>query len=400
MYPGERVLRPRWRRAGAALAALLLAVLPAAPVSADGVRDRQQWVLDALGVERAWEISRGAGVTVAVLDSRVDEERPELAGRVTMAPDMRHTSFGADPPEPGEHGTQMAALIAASGKGDGYVGVAPEARILSVPVVTDDPAEDIDPAEERLRLESPLARGIRYAVNQGAQVISLSIGAYGVRRLDRDAVAYALSRGVVLVASVGNDGDSAYSRETGTSYWSFPAGYSGVIGVGAVDRRGRPAPFSNDNLSVLVAAPGVDVPMVTRGGGYGKGSGTSPAAALVAGVVALIKAKYPDMRPELVARALVMGARGRPAAGYDDHVGFGVVDAAAALRAAGGLTGHRRSHPVSQDLRFGPGPLTGGPSRPGPDPLRLWVYGAGVVLGLAAFAGGVVVLTRRAERGE
>lgn len=398
MHPGERVLRPLARRAGAGLAALLLACLPAVPVAADEVRDRQQWVLDAMGVEQAWEISRGTGVTVAVLDSRVDAELPELAGRVSSAPDMVRARSGDERLPPGEHGTQMAALIAAAGAGGGYVGIAPEARILSVPVVTDDPEESVDPSEERLRVESPLARGIRYAVNHGAKVISLSIGAYGARRLDRDAVAYALSRGVVLVASVGNDGDSAYSLENGTSYWSFPAGYSGVIGVGAVDRRGRPASFSNDNLSVLVAAPGVDVPMVTLGGGYGEGSGTSPAAALVSGVAALIKAKYPDMRPELVARAIATGTRGRPTAGYDDKVGFGIVNAAAALRAAGGLVDHRRSLPVPEDLRFGPGPLAGGPSRPGPDPLRLWVYGLGVALGLVAFGGGVVVLTRRAER--
>nr|BFE83363.1 hypothetical protein GCM10020093_059640 [Planobispora longispora] len=108
-----------------------------------------------------------------------------------------------------------------------------------------------------------------------------------------------------------------------------------MIGVGASDREGRPAPFSSGNLSVLVSAPGVEVPVVTPGGEYDLSDGTSSATALVAGAATLIKAKYPDIPPHLVARALSSTARFATKAGYDEHIGFGVVDAAAALDRAG-----------------------------------------------------------------
>ncbi|NUR85900.1 MAG: S8 family serine peptidase, partial [Nonomuraea sp.] len=231
-----------------ALTAALLVLL--GPTAAP-VRDQQQWVLDALNVEQAWTVTKGKGVTVAVVDSAVDTGIKELKGRVTSGPDM---SVGAVAREvrPGRHGTAMAALIAGSGAGDGLIGVAPDARILSLPLVTDDePDFDLLPAPDTQSSESSLARALRYAANHGAQVVSMSIGSYGPIRSEREAVSYALSKGVVLVAAVGNDGQTVYAKEKGTSFWSFPAGYSGVIGVAATDKQGKRATFSSDNLSVL-----------------------------------------------------------------------------------------------------------------------------------------------------
>ena len=101
------------------------------------------------------------------------------------------------------------------------------------------------------------------------------------------------------------------------------------------------AGFSSDNLSVQVAAPGVSVPAQGRDGQYWLVSGTSPACALVAGVAALIKSKYPRLAPDLVASALTSTTTDRPAKGYDSQVGFGIVDAAAALARAGELAGAR-----------------------------------------------------------
>ncbi|MGI5273665.1 S8 family serine peptidase [Nonomuraea sp. CA-218870] len=375
-------------------AALLVLQTPAqAPI-----REQQQWVLDALNVEQAWQTTKGAGVTVAVIDSAVDPGIKELRGRVTVGPDM---SSGAVRREaaPGAHGTAMAGLIAASGADGGYVGVAPESRVLSLPLAVSEDPDRVDPplAEDRAVIESPLARALRYAVGQGAQVVSMSIGTYGAHRSEREAVSYALGKGVVLVAAVGNDGRTEYARENGTSYWSFPAGYPGVIGVAAVDKRSQVAPYSSDNLSVLVAAPGSGVPVMKRGRGYGTSEGTSAAAALVAGVAALVKARHPGLRPDQVAQALAAGARGRPAAGYDERTGFGVVDAGAALNAAAGLAGQRRSIPVPSDQHFGQGEDSPPPSAPGPDPWRLWLYGLGVLIALVLFCGGIVVLNQRRQ---
>ncbi|WP_240197486.1 S8 family serine peptidase [Nonomuraea lactucae] len=373
-------------------AALMLQAPPAAPV-----REQQQWVLDALNVEQAWAVTKGAGVTVAVVDSLVDSRVKELRGRVTAAPDMSTPAIQREA-KPGRHGTAMAALIAGSGAGKGLVGVAPESRILSIPLaVAEDPETGgIAPqAEQRPGRETPLARALRYAANHGAKVISMSIGSYGPVRSEREAVSYALSKGVVLVAAVGNDGQSGYTKMNGTSHWSFPAGYPGVIGVAAVDKQGRRAQFSTENLSVLVAAPGVGVPVVKRTGGYELSEGTSSAAALVAGVAALIKSRHPGLPPEQVVQALAGSSRGRPAPGYDDKIGFGVVDAGAALNAAERLAGARDGIPVPDDMHFGAGEDSPVPSRPGPEAWRLLLYGGGVLLALVTFSGAVIVLNQR-----
>ncbi|MEU9888340.1 S8 family serine peptidase [Sphaerisporangium sp. NPDC051011] len=395
------------RRAVAAVGAMaLVGLLPAPPavadpsVASDDVRGAQRWVLDALNAEQAWQVTRGAGVTVAVIDSAVDAQVPELAGKVTVGPDLRSDTYDGAAPPVGVHGTAMASLIAGSGRDGGLTGLAPDASILSIPVLTDQPEYQLVNPDDGLGApaETPISRAMRYATDNGARVISMSLGEYVPQRADRQAVAYALEQGVVLVAAVGNDGDSVAARKYGTSFWSFPAGFAGVIGVGAVDRLGKHAAFSSDNLSVLVGAPGVAVPAVKAGGGYVLLEGSSVSTALVSGVVALIKAKYPQLGPELVARALATTTRGKPAGSYDDKIGFGVVDAAAALRKAGELTGYRSAVPVQSGLHFGKGATSPPPARPGPDPVRLWVYGAGVLLGLVGFGAGVVVLTRRAER--
>ncbi|NRQ37189.1 S8 family serine peptidase [Nonomuraea sp. NN258] len=377
------------------------ALIALSGTTADPVRDQQRWVLDALNVEQAWTVTKGKGVTVAVVDSGVDSEVKELRGRVTLGPDMTTNAVTRQRPRPGGHGTAMAGLIAGSGAEDGLVGVAPESSILSLPLVTDDdePVIAVVPPEDDplTAIESPLARALRYAADHGAKVVSMSIGSYGSLRSEREAVSYALSKGVVLVAAVGNDGLTKYARDNETSYWSFPAGYPGVIGVAGVDKQGNRASFSSDNLSVLVSAPGVDVPVLKRGSGYELSEGTSAAAALVAGVAALIRSRYPNLRPEQVAQALAGSARGRPAAGYDDKIGFGVVDAGAALNAAAKLAGMRREVPVPDDRHFGEGEDSPVPSRPGPDPLRLWLYGGGVLVALITFCGAIIVLNQRKE---
>ncbi|MBB2913543.1 subtilisin family serine protease [Streptosporangium becharense] len=409
----------RWPWAAAALAASLLTASPAVaapagaaagreagvrpvPGAAADVREDQRWVLEMLNVEQAWRTSKGAGVTVALVDSGVDADVAELRGRVVTGPDMGSITFDPGRPGAGRHGTAMASLIAGAGDGEGgLLGTAPGATILSLPLIVADEPEDGSalPEEDlRSRADSPLARAIRYATDHGAKVVSMSLGAYGPHRSEREAVSYALSKGVVLVAAVGNDGDTPYALENATSFWNFPAGYSGVIGVAAVDARGKPAAFSSDNLSVQVSAPGVDVPVVLPGGEYGSSEGTSSATALVAGIVALIKAKYPDISPHTVSRALTSTARFTPAAGYDDHVGFGVVDAAAALARAGELVARAREVPVPEGEHFGGGIVSEGPRRPGADPVRLWLYGTGLLAGVLAFTGGLVVLGRRSGR--
>jgi type VII secretion-associated serine protease mycosin len=314
----------------------------AQPARADSVREAQQWVLDDLWASQAWATSEGQGATVAVLDSGVNPDVSDLAGSVETGPDFTHTDTTPANPHWGEHGTWMASLIAGhghAGGGSGITGIAPRSKILSIRVITDrdDPAYAHYQHERSDEVQRSLASAIRYAVRNQAAVISMSIGYSAPSTVVRAALQYAIDRGTVVVASSGNSGHGSPAGSHSYAPYSFPADYPGVLAVGAADRNGARADFSSDNLSVQVVAPGVNVPAQGRDGLYWQVSGTSPACALVAGVVALIKARYPDLSPVLVGKAIVSTTHDRPAHGYDDSVGFGMVDAAAALAKAKNL---------------------------------------------------------------
>jgi subtilisin family serine protease len=326
---------------GTARAAVQHAAGPASgTVLTDSIRDNQQWVLDMLNVPAAWPVTEGGGVTVAVIDSGVNPDVSDLTGSVTTGPNYTGVTTTRSSPDWGVHGTWMASLIAGHGDdggGSGVIGIAPRANILSIRVIPDrdDPHYGQYEREQEIRIQQSLANGINYAVTRGAKVISMSIGYSAPSGTVRNALQQAYDHGVVVVASAGNSGDQVGSGGDGDAPESFPADYPGVISVGAVNSTGAVAAFSSDNLSVQVAAPGVSVPAQGRDGQYWWVSGTSPACALVAGVAALIKSKYPDLAPELVASALTSTTTDRPAGGYDSQVGFGVVNAAAALAKAG-----------------------------------------------------------------
>jgi subtilisin family serine protease len=333
----------------------------AAPAGADTVRDAQMWVLDAVSAPAAWSMTRGQGATVAVIDSGVNPGVSDLAGSVVTGPDLTgvHTPTGNS--NWGVHGTWMASLIAGHGHdggGSGIVGVAPASRVLSIRVVTDrhDPGYSAYEHESDSRVQAALARAITYAIKHRADVISMSLGYGEPSMMVRSALQDALDHGVVVVASSGNDGHSAGVGSTGQAPYSFPADYPGVLGVAAVSRSGSPARFSSDNLSVQVAAPGVNVPAQGRDGQYWLVSGTSPACALTAGVAALIKARYPRLAPALVVQAITSSTQNRPSGGYDNKVGFGTVNAAAALTAAATLAGQSRSQAgAATTVHFGGG---------------------------------------------
>jgi subtilisin family serine protease len=175
-----------------------------------------------------------------------------------------------------------------------------------------------------------------------------------------------------------------------------------VISVGAVNAAGAVAVFSSDNLSVQVAAPGVSVPAQGRDGQYWWVSGTSPACALVAGVAALIKSKYPDLAPNLIASAMTSTTTDRPAGGYDSQVGFGIVDAAAALAKAAKLAGDPPAPAgIAAAARFGGGPAAAAqaPVQPrGSGQLVLFVLLALASLVLTAAAATRLAILRRTPR--
>ncbi|REE98735.1 S8 family peptidase [Thermomonospora umbrina] len=402
-------MRAVMARMGAALAAVTLAFAPSltpAPAWGDVVRDRQRPILDRLDVPEAWKITRGRGVTVAVVDSGVDPRQADLRGSVTVGPNMLADVDRAGPPTRA-HGTGMASLIAGHGHGpggrSGVIGIAPQSRILALRVI----AEPRDPGFAAYRrseeTKGAVAKGIRHAVDHGADVINLSLGSNRESDGERQAIAYAISKGVVVVSAVGNDGDERGRTDgEGFSPYSYPASYPGVIAVAASTPGHKRAPFSNRNYSVLLSAPGVGIPSAGPGGQYFLTEGTSDASALVSGIAALIRSRHPDMRPTLVRQALLASTRFGPTGRYDPSVGFGEVNAAAALRSAAGLAATPGgTDALSSRDRFGTTDL--GPvkviDRPfWTEPMAYAVIGLTVLgAGLAVLL--TVVLFRRSRQG-
>ena len=392
--------------AGLATGLALLSALPAAgavSAQADAIRDSQQWVFNMMNVDPAWQAAEGSGVTVAVIDSGVDPNVSDLSGTtVVQGPDFTGLHTSPDNANWGQHGTWMASIIAGHGHDggvDGISGIAPEAKILSIRVIPDkgDPGYQAYNNEPEQQIQNELADGIRTAVKDHAQVISMSIGYSAPSGAVRAAIMYAYQHGTVLVASSGNSGgnDTQHGNASaGMAPVSFPAEYPGVLGVGAVTVDGTTASFSSGNLSVQVAAPGKGVPAEGRNGLYYTVDGTSPACALVAGVVALIKSRYPTISPALVTEALTSTAQQSPSGTYNVHTGFGIVDAGAALLKAGQLTQERPQGsqvPLSAHFGGGPAAVPAAPIAPRGDGQRLaltillLVSAAAVVLGAVGF---------------
>jgi type VII secretion-associated serine protease mycosin len=366
------------------------------------VRTDDLAALRQIEVPAAWSQSRGSGVTVAVLDTGVRPAAPDLAGQVTVGPDY---TAGANPPgyvPPHLHGTYIGSIIAGHGSGpggaQGMLGVAPQAKILSVQVLLDDQEPGFLVYNENAQYDDAIANGIRYAVQHGAGVINMSLGSTDATRSVRQALAYAIGHNVVVVAAAGNSA----TNKPGFTPYSYPASFPGVISVAAVRARGTRASFSDRNSSVVISAPGVSVVGDGPGSSYLIGSGTSPASAFVAGVAALIRSKYPNLAPVQVMQSIVGSARRRPAGGYSTSTGFGEVDAAAALTAAGQLvTGSGRPAGMAASAHFGGGPA--GPiaviHRDSGLIITLAAVGAAGAVGFAvSLAMFIIALRRRRER--
>jgi subtilisin family serine protease len=259
---------------------------------------------------------------VAVVDGGVDSTHPELAGQV-----LPGAGFGSDAArdggrddDEGGHGTAMAGIIAArdDGAGDVVVGVAPAAKIL--PMSTGAEADTVE-----------VARAVRWAVDHGADVVNLSLGSPGPAfRMEAQAIEYALERDVVVVASAGN-------AAPGDLEINSPANIPGVVAVtGSTQRAGFwSGSVTGPEAAIAAPAPGIRSPVPTRvsADGLDTGAGTSNSAAVVSGVAALLRARFPDLDAANVVNRLIRTAVDAGPPGRDDHFGFGVVDPVAALTA-------------------------------------------------------------------
>ncbi len=265
------------------------------------------WPQQRYAPERLHPLATGAGVTVAVVDSGVDRRHPQLAGRVLGGTDL------LDPGGDGTrdcvgHGTGVASIIAAvPHNGSGLRGLAPAARILPVRVSE----QQVVDGQGTGRTVAPgdFARAIRWAVDNHADVVNLSVVLYADHAAVRDAVGYALARDVVVVAAVGNLHGNGDPRP-------YPAAYEGVLGVGAIGADGVRADFSQIGSYVDLVAPGSDVLMAAPGQGHHRAEGTSYATPFVAATAALLREYHPELSAEEVAGRLVSTADPAPGNGY------------------------------------------------------------------------------------
>jgi type VII secretion-associated serine protease mycosin len=268
----------------------------------------QQYWFTTWGVQdRLWPITQGKGVTVAVLDTGVQANIRDLSGVVLPGTDVSGSGGGDGRTDIGDelgHGTGMGSLIAAQGTGTGFLGVAPQAKIL--PVV--------------IKGLTGAAQGIRYAADHGAKVINISQGSPAPCPNDvQQAVAYALSHDVVVVASAGNSGNAGNAAE-------YPGNCAGVMAVGGVDAKFNPWVGTQRQPYVAVAAPAANVGSVLRDGEFHTSSGgTSSSSALTSAVVALVRAKFPDMSAREVVQQIIGSAGDVGPKGKDNLTGYGLI---------------------------------------------------------------------------
>lgn len=308
------VRRPAAALWAAALGVLAVVSLPAAPASADDIRDRE-WYLAALEVPAMHQITQGEGVTVAVVDTGVDATHPDLQGNVLPGLDLFDDKTKGQV-DRREHGTAMAAIIAGHGHGagnrDGVLGIAPKAKILPVAVQA---------ANQGIISPQALATGITWAADHGADVINVSLTSSSHDDLDR-AVEYAYQKNIILVASVGN-------RENALIGW--PAQHKGALAVTGTDRKGGLGPESIPAEQTDIAAPSVDIMEALPGGKYRAVTSTSAATAVVSGAVALVRAKYPDLSSYEMFKRILETTRDAGKPGTDPDFGWGALDLRQAL---------------------------------------------------------------------
>jgi hypothetical protein len=273
-----------------------------------------QWALERVRAPQAWAHSTGRDIVVAVLDTGVDLDHPDLMSKVLTDLDRDFVNDDFTAADDHGHGTHVAGIAAAAtDNGLGIAGLGWDVRILPLKVLDSEGNGD----------GLNLAAAIRYAADRGADVINMSLGgAVPCGWPVDDAVNDAHSRGVTLIAAAGN-----YLGDTEM----FPANCEHVLGVAATDHADAVAYYSNYGNHVSVAAPGSGIYSTLNGGSYGYDSGTSMATPHVAGLAALLAARYPPYTPDLVASAILDTAQDLGASGWDQHYGCGRIDASLAL---------------------------------------------------------------------
>lgn len=265
------------------------------------------WNLAKIRAEAGWDITTGSSdVIIAVVDTGADASHPDLQGKLLPAYDFVNNDN--DPADDQGHGTHVAGTAAAvTNNGIGIAGVSWEAKVMPIKALSANGSG----------AHSWIANGIVWATDHGADVINMSLGGPYTSATMSQAVDYAWSHGVVIVAAAGNGN---------TSNPTYPAAYDDVIGVAATTQNDERATFSNYGSYVSVASPGISILSTVRGGGYQAWSGTSMASPHVAGLAALIEAIHPNWTNAQIREAIESTAVDFGTPGWDAIYGWGRID--------------------------------------------------------------------------
>lgn len=295
----------------------------------DEMKPELMFLAEELGESRDWghaplflsecqKLSMGEGIRVAILDTGCDMSHPDLADRVEVSKDFTGSRTGAS--DVAGHGSHCAGVVAANANGGGIIGTAPAARLLIGKVLGDNGSGS----------SSGIAAGIRWAAEQGANIISMSLGGPVSDSGTAQAVREVTARGIFVIAAAGNEGP----REGTVGY---PGGYDESVCVGAVGTDLKPASFSSRGAQLDVAAPGVSVRSCYPGGRYATYSGTSMATPYVAGCIALFLAYLKKLgqrwpTPAELFRLIQRTSKDLDIPGMDTATGWGLIQPLALMR--------------------------------------------------------------------
>lgn len=274
------------------------------------------WGVDRIDADVAWAGSTGTRVKVAIIDTGIDTTHPDL--KVYGGCNFVSTGKKYDPTKYSDdngHGTHVAGTVAALDNEIGVIGMAPEAWLYAVKVLDRTGSGYL----------SWVIGGIQWSIEQGVQVINMSLGTNAYSASFEEAVNAAWNAGIVVVAAAGNDGDTDSDDDV-----DYPARFASAIAVAATDKSDLRAPWSSDGPDVELSAPGVDILSTYKGGTYATASGTSMATPHVAGTAALIIANGVTNNND-VRLLLQTTADDLPPAGVDNYTGYGLVDADGAV---------------------------------------------------------------------